>query len=246
MEYWTPESFVSGIEKSEGTPQETLKNIINAIEKQARELLTESGYGIEAQYLTPNDIEQDRKTWLNEALHLLDYDLLFEEDKAVLTLIETSKAEDFLTADKAYEAALSMANITALTLLPNDLISQGVLEKTKSKHKERFRNAGQKGGKAKRGHKGETRLLVECYYDDFITDKDETKNPAQLANKILARLKDGCDLNRDNTGASNVELLEDENAITYTLAKTLQTKLINQRNLEKTIRKIRNDRNFPK
>jgi len=240
MEYWTAEGFIRGIEKSEDKPQHTLKNMLLIIEKQARELLTERGYGIDPSYLTPNDDQQNRNTWLNEAFHLLDYDLYFEEDKAAITLIEAAKVEDYLAEGKTYEAALSMANITALTLLPNDLISQDALSKAKAKHKK----SSKEGGKAKLGYKGETRLLIECYYNDFITgeinpDKINKMTAEHLANIVLTKLSYEVDLNRVGTRTEDVRL--DDKTILYTVIKTGKTKRINIDNLANIIREIKTE-----
>lgn len=249
MEYWTAEGIIRGLNKNDvGPANETLENMTFVVERQARQVLEKNGYGVQEIYLTPGDPEADRREWLNEAFHLLGYELDFELEQAAILLIESSKLQDFLAENKADQAALSASKIIAMTLLPNDSVSQAALGKAKDKHRDAFKNLGKKGGEAKLGHRGSTRLLIEHYYKEFITTRstawNESKSAAHLANTVLVSLSRGGDLNREDTGAEDVEYLEDDKSIRYTSIKTGKMKLISIENLTNIIREIRDGINI--
>jgi hypothetical protein len=152
MEYWTAEGIIRGLTRSDDCPPcEIFDNMFLLVEKQARELLTERGYGIDPSYLTPNDDQQNRNTWLNEAFQLLDYDLDFELEQAAILLIESSKLQSFLSENKADQAALSASKIIAITLLPNDTELTAITKDYKSRPS--------KGGQSSKRSKG---ILIAC------------------------------------------------------------------------------------
>lgn len=244
MSYWTPENIILGLERQDGEqPDHIIHNMLFNFEQQARKVLTQGGYGVDKAYLTPNDPEQDRITWLNEAYQLLDTALWFAEFQAVISLIEQANIRHYIEEGNASAVAISMAKLVAITLLPNDTDTQAIIKDYKRNHKA----GSSKGGANKLGHKGASHLLIRAYFDDFVDSRLSgneilERSAEQLAEMIYRGLRSGGNLSRPCISTTSIEYIDDANVIEYiTLDRPEQVKKIKPPNMANIIREIKKE-----
>jgi hypothetical protein len=89
-------AFRISLFKGEGkSDKEVLEILISTIEKNAKEILSDNGYGVREEYLNGDD-EHDREAWVSEALHLMDYDMPKHLKVCASTICEAYRAREFL------------------------------------------------------------------------------------------------------------------------------------------------------
>lgn len=130
--FFATETFL----ENEWEPKEAVENTLFIFENQAKKILTQEGYGVEDCYLTPNDPDSNRAEWLSEAYELIDYQLSFELEQAAIILIESENIRRLIKDGETGRAVLTMAKLTALTLLPKDTDLSNTINTYKNKPKE--------------------------------------------------------------------------------------------------------------
>lgn len=120
---WTPEDIIQAIIRSQDDSagsNEVINEVIERMERQAREIVREAGGAPHDWYLEGCDTQEARREWAKEAEYLMEGGESFITEQAATVLIGIDDLGWHLESSSAPEAALAMLKIVSCSLLPND------------------------------------------------------------------------------------------------------------------------------
>lgn len=126
--------------------EEAILNMVSVMDRQAKAILSKNGLGVHQDYLT-GDKELDDLEWVNEALHLLDYNLNYPFRECAMLIVEAGNAR--LQVEHGQDKlglAMCMTKLIALSLLPNEVKNYTLITRYKKADEGRVEGR-KKGGK---------------------------------------------------------------------------------------------------